>query len=230
MTIQNFIQFPKFGVKFETENSGAPECSYNPITSKHCPYFKLGDIVEYSYDNSKSFDEIARSTGAIFEIKIEWNCSLNEVCKPEFSFWRRDLDNPKSHFWSFWSFEKLNPNQRVLTYGMKIKFYVTTVGYMKTFSLFNLATELAAYSAIYAVAMALMKCCVRIFSDVDKDQKFVYCRLMQKFKNLVLHRKFAYNEEMTNETLFVLSTIRSEDSNGIRQETSVEIRNPGFEK
>jgi hypothetical protein len=88
LTIQNFIQFPKFGVKLETENSGAPECTYNPITARHCPYFKLGDMVKYSHDNSKTFDEIAKSTGAIFEIKIEWNCSLNEVCKPEFSFWR----------------------------------------------------------------------------------------------------------------------------------------------
>ncbi len=111
-----------------------------------------------------------------------------------------------------------------------MKFYVTTVGYMKRFSFFNLATELAAYSAIYAVAMALLKCFVRTFSDVDKDQKFVYCRLMQKFKNFVLHRKFAYNQQMTNQSLLVLSTITSEVSNGIRQETSVEIKNPGFEQ
>jgi hypothetical protein len=225
LTIQNFIQFPLFGVEFETENTGGPNCSYNPVNKRHCPYFKLGDIVKYSRGNSESFEGIAQSTGAIFEIKIEWNCSLNKVCKPEFSFWRRDRDNQKPHFWSFWEFEKLSPEQRVLTYGMSIKFYVLTKGYLKRLSLFNLAAELVAYFAIFVVAMTFLKCTVKFCSAKDDEQRFIYCGLLQKLKNLILHKQFAYNNQLKTSSIFVLSTIRSENSNGITLENVVEITN-----
>lgn len=155
LSIQNFITFPEFGVQRRTSDRADLDCLYDPIKDNQCPYFKLEDIVKYSYYNNKSYEEIATYAGAIFEIRIDWNCTLSFYykCDPEFSFWRRDHDN--SDLLSFWEYEKLNPTQRVLTYGWRIKFQIVVTGFAKQFDLFVLLRNIFAYGSAIGLVMTI---------------------------------------------------------------------------
>lgn len=91
LSIQNFIEFPEFGIKLSTTDRPKLDCLYHPMDNKHCPYFKLEDVIRYAHDNTKSYEEIATMSGAIIEIRIEWNCSFGlfssiSSCNPGFSF------------------------------------------------------------------------------------------------------------------------------------------------
>jgi hypothetical protein len=189
ISIQNFIHFPAFGVKKRTTERPTLDCLYDPKHNKHCPYFKLSDIVKYSIDNSKSYEDIAAYPGAIFEIRIEWYCIQpfnwkNEECEPKFSFWRIDNENsdPPS-LWTFWKFENINSAKRVLTYGWRIKFEILTTGYLKRFSFFKLATNVAAYSFVVGSMLAVfrfitMRLTTKIHHEKDKAKycdKFTEC-------------------------------------------------------
>jgi hypothetical protein len=166
ISIQNFIEFTDFGVKFKTENSAAPNCVYNQNENKHCSYFRLGDIIRFSSDNTKSFEEIATYTGGIFEIRINWKCEMEMECVPEFSFWRRDDENDKSPtLWSFWEFEKSDPNQRVLKYGMKIKFYVVTTGEISRKDRYKSFLQFTAYSTTFIIIMLVFGFFIKLLND-----------------------------------------------------------------
>ncbi len=76
ISIQNFIEFPDFGIKMGTADRPALDCLYHSIIDRHCPYIRLEDVAKYSNGNTRSYEEIVTKSGAIFEIRIEWNCSL----------------------------------------------------------------------------------------------------------------------------------------------------------
>jgi len=87
MFLQNSIDFPEFGVKFETVTvTEEPEfnCLFDPVFNKSCPFFRIKDIVKLveNYD----FDFIAKYAGDNIEIKVEWNCILGHKCEPVISF------------------------------------------------------------------------------------------------------------------------------------------------
>jgi hypothetical protein len=58
-----------------TADRPALDCFYHPINDRHCPHIRLEDVAKYSNGNIQSYEEIATKSGAIFEIRIEWNCS-----------------------------------------------------------------------------------------------------------------------------------------------------------
>lgn len=82
----------KNGPNFET-------CIFNQTseTDRHCPRFRLHDIVKYAtQDGSDRFDfnEVALS-GGVFMLKVEYDCDLDiiplENCLPSYSFKRVDV-------------------------------------------------------------------------------------------------------------------------------------------
>jgi hypothetical protein len=197
ISIQNFIHFPAFDVKMRTTERPALDCLYDPEHNKHCPYFKLSDIVKYSTGNSKSYEDIAAYPGAIFEIRIEWSCiqllnTKNEKCQPEFSFSRIDNENsdPPS-LWTFWNFEKIDPARRVLTYGWRIKFEIFTTGYVKRFSYFKLATQVAAYSFVFGFMIAVFRFFTkRLTSKVHHEKdKAKFCDKFSEFLGRLFCKK-----------------------------------------
>jgi hypothetical protein len=153
ISIRNFVDFTKFGIQRRTANREELGCYYDQTNNSHCPNFRLGDVVRFSKNNNHTYEEIAAKSGAIFEIRIEWNCSFGvifkeDVCDPEFSFWRRDDENSDPPpLWAFWQFEKLDPTTRILKYGWRIKFNIVTTGYARRFSWAYLILSLGAYLA-----------------------------------------------------------------------------------
>jgi hypothetical protein len=190
LSIRNFIQFPDYDKKTETKHSGSPECLYDQFENKHCPYLKLGDIVKHAKSNTDSYEFIATYTGAIFEIRLDWDCKSEMIdqCEPDFSFSRRDNQNSQS-LWSFWKYEKLNSYQRILTYGMKIKFYVLTYGRISRNSIYNLALEIAAYSGVFTLVLILFKITLKFFEGDQNGGEYVFCKSCLKVKDFLLCKK-----------------------------------------
>jgi hypothetical protein len=186
LSIQNFIEIPEFNLKMGTADRPTLDCLYDPVSDELCPYFKLKDIVKYSSGNTKNYEEIATKSGAIFEIRIEWNCSFGfpfsqDKCEPEFSFWRSDNENSNPPpLWAFWQFEKLTPEVRILTYGWRIKFEIITNGFVKKFSWFKLLTYLFAYGSFVAIALSLFTCLVRCCTRTKtfNEDKVLFCDLI----------------------------------------------------
>lgn len=93
--LKNFVQFPEYNetrrnVPDHDDNiDKTHDCLYDPIYNRHCPIFRLGDIVEGDYDS------IAKKGGAM-AIIIDWDCNFDypSECLPKYTFHR--LDNASS--------------------------------------------------------------------------------------------------------------------------------------
>uniref|UniRef100_A0A8C7FBH0 P2X purinoceptor n=1 Tax=Oncorhynchus kisutch TaxID=8019 RepID=A0A8C7FBH0_ONCKI len=92
--IKNSIRFPMFNVTrgnfpSSLNTTYIRSCTYDPEHNRHCPIFKVGDVLRYTGQN---FSTIAQTGGEI-GINIEWECNLDESeerCEPHYSFTRLD--------------------------------------------------------------------------------------------------------------------------------------------
>ncbi|XP_010900255.2 P2X purinoceptor 3a isoform X1 [Esox lucius] len=92
--IKNSIRFPRFNVTRGNFPSSLNKtyirsCRYDSSHNRHCPIFKVGDVLRYTGQNLSTIGH----TGGEIGINIQWLCNLDlseERCEPHYSFTRLD--------------------------------------------------------------------------------------------------------------------------------------------
>ncbi|XP_067104021.1 P2X purinoceptor 3a [Osmerus mordax] len=91
--IKNSVRFPLFNVTRgnfppSMNKSYIMNCTYHPQDHPLCPIFRVGDVLNYTGQNTSTLSE-----GGEIGINIGWTCDLDqsiEKCKPSYSFTRLD--------------------------------------------------------------------------------------------------------------------------------------------
>jgi hypothetical protein len=190
MFLQNFIEFPDFGVEMSTVSEPEFDCLFHPIFNKSCPFFRIKDIVKFAHNNKDDFDIIAKYKGDEIEIKIEWKCIQGYECQPEISFNRLEdeVSNPGS-MWSFWRYETINHFHRTSLFGLKIRFQITTTGTLKRLSWSFIFDSLIDYIVTVGIYECFFMTIVSCFSMNTRGGDFVYCVPLVKLMKFIFSRR-----------------------------------------
>jgi hypothetical protein len=208
MFLQNSIDFPEFGVKFETVTvTEEPEfnCLFDPVFNKSCPFFRIKDIVKLveNYD----FDFIAKYAGDNIEIKVEWNCILGHKCEPVISFWKlEDANSNPDSMWSFWKYEKMDHFQRTELFGLKISFYITTTGSLKRIDWITIWGLCIAYLFIVGIYDCIFMTILSCFSMSTPQGDFVYCVPIFMLKKIISSRRKSvdFSKKVKDDTVEII--------------------------
>uniref|UniRef100_A0A4W5MHB0 P2X purinoceptor n=1 Tax=Hucho hucho TaxID=62062 RepID=A0A4W5MHB0_9TELE len=166
--IKNSIRFPMFNVirgnfPSSLNTTYIRNCTYDPEHNRHCPIFKVGDVLRYTGQN---FSTIGGEIG----INIEWECNLDESeerCEPHYSFTRLDAVFQKNaisqgynfRFAKYYKMENGSENRtdfRTLHKAYAIRFDILVTGFAGKFN--TVPTLINLVAAFTSVGLGTVLC------------------------------------------------------------------------
>ncbi|CAB1325451.1 unnamed protein product [Coregonus sp. 'balchen'] len=184
--IKNSIRFPMFNVTrgnfpSSLNTTYIKNCTYDPEHNRHCPFFKVGDVLRYT---GQEFSTIAQTGGEI-GINIEWKCNLDESeerCEPHYSFTRLDAVFQKNgisegynfRFAKYYKMEN-GTDFRTLHKAFAIRFDILVTGLARKFN--TVPTLINLVAAFTSVGLGTVLCDIILLNflkgaDQYKAKKF----------------------------------------------------------
>ncbi|KAM6377972.1 P2X purinoceptor 4-like [Pluvialis apricaria] len=193
--IKNNVHFPKFNYTVLNFPSNLnTSCTYNKITSPHCPIFRLGDILQEANQN---FSEMAVK-GGIIAIDINWDCNLDSWsydCSAKYGFHRLDDKKVKPGFYIRYAkhYKLRGKEQRTLFKGYGIRFDVLVFGTGGKFNGIELIKNIGSmlsYFGLVVSAIEIAICGVNCFSYGKSPFYKIYNR--KKYETVLNPRQVMY--------------------------------------
>ncbi|NXN71599.1 P2RX7 protein, partial [Himantopus himantopus] len=193
--IKNNIHFPKFNYTvLNFPQNLNTSCTYNKITSPHCPIFRLGDILQEAKQN---FSEMAVK-GGIIAIEINWDCNLDSWfydCSPKYGFHRLDDQKIKPGFYIRYAkyYKVHGKEQRTLFKVYGIRFDVLVFGTGGKFNGVELIKNLGSmisYFGLIASAIEIALCVANYSSCCKSPFYKIYNR--KKYETVLNPRQVLY--------------------------------------
>ncbi|XP_067940410.1 P2X purinoceptor 4-like [Watersipora subatra] len=108
------------------------KCKYDTEQNKHCPFFRITDILDISTDNN-GYEKLIKY-GGVVSIRLQYYCNTNkdeETCLPEYHFNQLTTKNMDDNGYNFTdaSYSYENKSMRDLTRSTGILFIVTVQAY-----------------------------------------------------------------------------------------------------
>ncbi|KAL0974202.1 hypothetical protein UPYG_G00217040 [Umbra pygmaea] len=184
--IKNSIRFPRFNVTRGNFPSSLNKtyirnCTYDKDLNRHCPIFKVGDVLRYTGQNLSTI----ALTGGEIGINIKWRCDLDlpeDRCEPHYSFTRLDAVFEKNalskgynfRFAKYYKMEN-GTDFRTLYKAYAIRFDILVTGLAGKFHL--VPTLINIVAAVTSVGLGAFLCDVILLNflkgaDQYKAKKF----------------------------------------------------------
>ncbi|XP_009878584.1 PREDICTED: P2X purinoceptor 7 [Charadrius vociferus] len=187
--IKNNINFPKFNY---TVLNFPPNlnisCTYNKITSPHCPIFRLGDILQEANQN---FSEMAVK-GGIIAIEINWDCNLDSWfydCSPKYDFHRLDDQKIKPGFHIRYAkyYELHEKERRTLFKVYGIRFDVLVFGTGRKFNSIELIKNIGSMISYFGLVVSAIEIAIFVVNCSSCSKSPFYKIYNRKKYEIVLN-------------------------------------------